>query len=242
MIGIIGKKIGMTQIVGPAGDLVPVTVLQAGPVTVTKVLTKSKEGYDAIQVGFEDAKEKQLSRVQIKAFQKNQIKPKRILKEFRFNRVGKASEYKVGQELAAGVFEEGEFVDIQGKTIGKGFQGVIKRWGMKGGPGSHGSMHHRRLGSAGASSFPSRTWPGHHMPGHMGDELKTVQNLLIMRVLKEDNAIVVRGAVPGAKNAILVIRKSFKREKIDLNQLKATPKGGQGKDGAKKTAKKPIRK
>ena len=93
MIGIIGKKIGMTQIVGPAGDLVPVTVLQAGPVTVTKVLTKSKEGYDAIQVGFEDAKEKQLSRVQIKAFQKNQIKPKRILKEFRLNRVGKASEY-----------------------------------------------------------------------------------------------------------------------------------------------------
>ena len=241
MIGLVGKKIGMTQILDHVGDLVPVTVIQTGPVTVTRIRTKVKEGYDAIQVGFGDVKEKHLPKDRIGAFQKIQLKPMKFLREFRIDGL-KPDEYKVGQLLGADLFAEGDFVDVQGKTKGKGFQGGMRRWGMKGGPETHGSMYHRRSGSNGCTTFPGRTWRGHHHPGHMGDETNTVQNLLVMRVLKEENAILVRGAVPGARNAVILVRKSFKRNKIDLTQLKQRAQAGDKKDAKKAAPKKPAAK
>jgi len=241
MLGVIGKKIGMTQIIDHVGDMVPVTVLLVGPNVVTAIRTKSKEGYDAIQVGFGDAKEKQLVKSQIAQFKKIEVKPKRHLREFRIPASAKVEDFKVGQEILADFFEEGDFVDVQGTSIGKGFAGGIKRWGMKGGPETHGSMYHRRAGSQGSTTTPGRTWRGHHSPGHMGDVTKTVQNLIVMKVLKEDNAILVRGAVPGSRNAILVVRKALKRTKIDLASLKPTQKDGE-KDGKKAPAKKPAAK
>ncbi len=243
MIGVIGRKIGMTQILDHVGDLVPVTVIQVGPVMVTRIRAKAKDGYDAIQMGFEEAKEKHLAKPLLKEFEKLQIKPKKYLREFRFFAGEKPEEFKVGQELGADLFSEGEFVDVQGKSKGKGFQGGVRRWGQKGGPETHGSMYHRRSGSCGSTTFPGRTWRGHHHPGHMGDDTKTVQNLLVMKVSKEDNAILVRGAVPGSRNALLLVRKSFKRGKIDLLKLKQRMEAGDKKDAAKKTAaKKPAAK
>jgi large subunit ribosomal protein L3 len=241
MIGVIGRKIGMTQILDHVGDMVPVTVLRAGPVTVTQVLTKAKAGYGAVQVGFEPAEAKRLAQPQAKAFQKHGLEPKRFLREFRLPEAQNPEEFKVGQEIGAGLFEEGEFVDVQGQTIGKGFQGGTKRWGMKGGPETHGSMYHRRPGSSGSNTFPGRTWRGHKNPGQLGGDTQTIQNLLVMKVLKEDNAILVRGAVPGPRNSVVLIRKSFKRKKIDLTKLKAASKAGEKKDAGKKApAKKPA--
>jgi large subunit ribosomal protein L3 len=240
MIGVLGRKIGMTRILDHGGDVVPVTVIQAGPVTVTRIRTQGKEGYNAIQIGFEDAKEKHATKPHFKAFEKLQLKPKRHLKEFRLPQNLKPDEFKVGQEISADLFSDGEFVDVQGKTKGKGFQGAVRRWGSKGGPETHGSMYHRRPGSNGCTTFPGRTWRGHHHPGHMGDDTNTVQNLLIVKVLKEDNAILVRGAVPGARNALLVIRKSFKRAKIDLMKLKQRVGAEDKKDAKKAAAKKPA--
>ena len=239
MAGILARKIGMTQILDHFGDMVPVTVLQAGPVTVTKVLTKAKEGYDAVQIGFDDVEEKKLTQPLAKNFAKHQLKPKRFLREIRPRPGVKQEEYKVGQEITAAFFEEGEFVDIQGRTIGKGFQGGIRRWGMKGGPETHGSMYHRRPGSSGSNTFPGRTWPGHKNPGQMGNETKTVQGLLIVKVLKDDNAILVRGAVPGSRNSVVLVCKSFKRKKIDLTKSKHVEKAGDKKDAKKAAPKKP---
>ncbi len=240
MIGMLGRKIGMTQILDHVGEVVPVTVIQTGPVTVTRIRTQAKEGYNAIQIGFEDVKEKHATNSHFKAFEKLQLTPKRHLKEFRLPPNQKLEDYKVGQEMNAELFSEGEFVDVQGKTKGKGFQGGIRRWGMKGGPETHGSMYHRRPGSNGCTTFPGRTWRGHHHPGHMGDDTNTVQNLLIVKVMKEDNAILVRGAVPGARNALLVIQKSFKRDKIDLTKLKQRVGAEDKKDAKKAPAKKPA--
>ncbi len=243
MLGLIAKKIGMTQILDHVGDVIPVTVLQCGPNVVTALRTKAKEGYDAVQVGFQDAKERLVTKSQLAQFKKNEIKPKKYLREFRVPATAKIEDFKVGQEILADFFEEGEFVDVQGTSIGKGFAGGIKRWHMKGGPESHGSMYHRRAGSQGSTTTPGRTWRGHHAPGHMGDETKTVQNLLVMKVLKDDNAILVRGAVPGSRNAIILVRKALKRKKIDLLSLKAAHAGGDKKDAKKAApAKKPAAK
>lgn len=244
MLGMIGKKIGMTQIIGPSGDLVPVTVIEAGPVTVTAIRTKAKEGYDALQLGFTDVKDKHITTSQKKFFEKNQIKPKRHIHEFRVPANQKTPDYKIGQEISADFFEEGEFVDIQGTSIGKGFAGGMKRWGMKGGPETHGSMYHRRPGSGGSSTFPGRTWKGHSNPGQMGNVTKTMQSLLVLKVSKDDNCILVKGSVPGSKNSIIYIRKALKRSKIDLASLKVAPKGDK-KDAAaakKAPAKKPAAK
>lgn len=242
MLGMIGRKIGMTQILDHVGDMVPVTVVQVGPQTVTALRTKAKEGYDAVQVGFEDAKEKQLTKPEKGYFAKRQIAAKKYLREFRIPGTAKVDDFKVGQEIRADFFEEGDFVDVQGTTIGKGFAGGVKRWGMKGGPETHGSMYHRRPGSNGSNTYPGRTWRGHKHPGQLGNETQTVQNLLVMKVLKDENAILVRGAVPGTDDSILVVRKALKRKKIDLTQLKQHKTGE--KDGAKKAAaaKKPAAK
>lgn len=240
MIGLIGRKIGMTQIVDRFGNQVPVTVVQAGPVTVTRIRTKSKDGYDALQVGFGDVEPERLPRPVRGYFEKAQTGPKRFLREFRMGPSDKADAFKTGQEIKADFFQEGDFVDVQARSIGKGFQGGVRRWGMKGGPETHGSMYHRRPGSGGCTTFPGRTWRGHHNPGHMGDAIRTVQNLLVMKVMPEDNTLLVRGAVPGSRNAVLVVKKSFKRGRLDLAALQAA-RTGEKKDAGKKAApKKPA--
>jgi large subunit ribosomal protein L3 len=235
MIGLLGRKIGMTQTADPSGNLVPATVLKVGPVTITKICRKDKEGYSAVQVGFEDAKEKRLNRSVIKDFNKKKIGLKRYLKEYRLEDNEKADAFKLGQVMSVDFFEPGDFVDVRGRTIGKGFQGAIKRWSQSRGPESHGSMYHRRTGSIGQSAWPSRTFKGHHMPGHMGDRNRTVQNLLVIKVLKDEGALLVRGSVPGSDQSLLTIQKSFKRKKIDLNSLAVVRV-------AEKKGKKPVRK
>lgn len=215
MAGMVGKKIGMTQIINSAGDMWPVTVIQAGPVKITQVVEKSKRGYSAVQVSY----------------------GKGELKEFRLEADDKR-EFKVGDEIKADFFEEGDFVDVQGTTIGKGWQGTIKRHHMRRGPESHGSMQHRRIGSIGASSCPSRVFKGHRMAGQMGNTTRTVQNLLVVKVLKDENVILVKGCTPGHDNAFLNITKSFKRNKIDIQKmLDARDKQGAG---AAKKDKKPA--
>lgn len=240
MIGVIGKKIGMTQVLNPVGEFWPVSVIQTGPARVTKVLTKEANGYSAIQIGFGDVKEKHMNKAQSESFKKTNVTPARILREFRVTEE-EAKGFTVGQEITAEVFEEGDFVDVHGRSIGKGFAGMIKRHHQHQGPKSHGSMHHRRIGSIGASSSPSRTWPGHRMPGHMGDRNRTVQNLLVVGVNKEENLLLVRGSVPGFDSAIITVTKALKRKKIDIVEHlnRAKPGAASKKEAA---AKKPAKK
>ena len=207
MLAILGKKIGMTQFVNADGHLIPATALEAGPCVVTALRNNEKHGYKAIQIGYGDMKEKHLSSALKGVFQKSKLPFKKNLQEVRLDA---QENYEVGQEIKADVFKAGDVVDIQGTSIGKGFAGGMKRWHWRGGPGSHGSMFHRRIGSVGASSFPSRTWPGHHMPGHMGNVKKSVQNLEVLKVDVARNLLLVKGAVPGTENSLVFIRKSLK--------------------------------
>lgn len=201
-IGLLGKKLGMTQIIKPDGGFVPVTCLETGPCVVLGIKDKS------IIVGFEDVKEKKVKKPQLGFFKKINVSPKNVIKEIPKD----SEEYKVGQEIKVDVFQEGDFVDIKGVSIGKGFQGGVKRFHWKGGPRSHGSMSHRRVGSLGASAYPSRVMKGHPLPGHMGARLVTVQNLKVVQVDKENNLLLVKGAVPGSENNILMIRMSKKKK------------------------------
>ncbi len=228
MQAILGIKIGMTQVVSPEGNFIPCTVLEAGPCLVTDLKTQEKHGYKAAQVGFgDDVKEKNLSKAAKQNFAKNNIKPKRYLREIRLE----ANEtLTLGQEIKADIFKAGDLLDIQGTSIGKGFAGGMKKWHWRGGKSSHGSMHHRRIGSIGASSFPSRTWPGHHMPGRLGAKKITVQNLEVLKVDAESNMLVVRGSVPGGDNALLYIRRSLKQ-----------PEGVKAKVVTKSTTKDPLK-
>lgn len=202
MIGIIGKKLGMTQIFSEDGKLIPVTIIEAGPCCVVQVKTIEMDGYEAVKVGFiEERKEKNISKPLRGIFKKAGTSMFRILKEF------KVTGLKVGDIIKADVFSKGDMVNISGISKGKGFQGVMKRHNFKGGPGSHGSMFNRAPGSIGASSFPSRVWQGMRMAGHMGSERVTIRNLKVVDVRPDQNLILVAGAVPGAKNSILEIRK-----------------------------------
>lgn len=203
---ILGKKIGMTQIFSNNGRLVPVTVIEAGPCYILQVKSKDKEGYSAIQLGFEDKKETSVNKPRLGHFKKAKVSPKRFIEELRTE-----GEYKIGQKMEL-EFEEGTFVDIRGTSIGKGFQGGVKKWGWGGGKASHGSMHHRQVGSLSASSYPSRIFKGTHMPGRMGGVKRTVQNLEVLKVDKENNLLLVKGAVPGHKSSLLFIRESKKRK------------------------------
>jgi large subunit ribosomal protein L3 len=241
MIGVIGTKVGMTQILNPVGEFWPVSVIKTGPARVTKICTIEKEGYSAIQIGFGDVKEKHLNQAQSAAFKKVNVAPARVLREFRVT-PEEAKAFTVGQEITAEVFAEGDFVDVHGQSIGKGFAGMIKRHHMNQGPKSHGSMHHRRIGSIGASSFPSRTWPGHRMPGHMGDRKRTVQNLLVVGVNKEENLLLVRGSVPGFDTGVLTVTKALKRQKIDIVQYLNRTKPGSAASKKEAAAKKPAKK
>jgi len=206
---ILGKKIGMTQIFDENGRAIPVTVVEAGPCTVVQVKTKDADGYEAVQLGFGEVKEKKLIRPIKGHFTKANITPKKYLREFRLEEVS----YNVGDEIKADIFTAGETVDVTGTTKGKGFQGVIKRHGQSRGPMGHGSMYHRRPGSMGSTSTPGRVFKGKNLPGHMGNETVTVQNLEIVKVDLDKNVLLIKGSVPGNKGAILKIRNSVKSAK-----------------------------
>jgi large subunit ribosomal protein L3 len=210
MLGILGKKIGMTQIFDENGNVVPVTVVEAGPMTVVQVKTVESDGYNAIQVGFGEVKEKALNKPQKGHFEKAGVEAKRYIQEFRLDDV---SEYTVGQVLTADLFEAGETIDVTGTSKGKGTQGPIKRWNQSRGPESHGSKYHRGPGSIGAASYPARVLKGMHMAGRMGNETVTVQNLTIAKVDAERNLVLVKGAVPGPKKGLLTIKKAIKAGK-----------------------------
>jgi large subunit ribosomal protein L3 len=219
--GLIGRKVGMTQIFAEDGNQVPVTLIEAGPCTVVGVKTKDSHGYDALQLGF-DPKKKNVTKPAAGLFKKLNLPPLRVLRETRLEKIDKAQAYQVGQTLTVEIFAPGELVDVMGVSKGKGFQGGVKRHGWSGGDATHGSMFHRAPGSIGASSDPSRVWPGHHLPGRMGGERRTVLNVRVVRVLPEQNLVLVRGAVPGANGGLVMIRKSVKTTKAQ--QQKAVEK------------------
>ena len=204
---LIGKKIGMTQIFDEKGRVIPVTAIEVGPCTVTQVKTVDQDGYTAVQLGFQDVKESKLTKPELGKFTKAKLQPKKYLREFRLDSV---EGIKVGDELKADVFQAGDKVDIQGTSKGKGFQGVIKRHGQSRGPMGHGSMYHRRPGSMGPTSTPGRVFKGKNLPGHMGVETVTIQNLEVVKVDLDKNVILVKGSVPGAKKSILKIKSSVK--------------------------------
>ena len=207
---IIGKKVGMTQIFDENGAVIPVTVIECGPCPVVQVKTVETDGYDAVQLGFGDIKEKKLNKPSKGHFAKANVKPTKHVREFRLEDV---TTVKVGDEIKVDTFEAGEKVDIQGITKGKGFQRVIKRHGQSRGPMGHGSMYHRRPGSMGPTSTPGRVIKGKKLPGHMGVETVTIQNLVIVKVDLDKNAILVKGSVPGNKGSILKISDSVKSAK-----------------------------
>ena len=205
--GLIGKKVGMTQVFDEKGNVIPVTVIEAGPCVVAQVKTVDNDGYNAIQLGFGDVKEKHTNKPQRGHFSKAKLAVKKHLREFRVDTV---DEVKVGDEIKADIFEAGEKIDVQGITKGKGFQGVIKRHGGHRGPMTHGSMYHRRPGSMGACSTPSRVFKGKKLPGHMGTNKVTIQNLDVVKVDMDKNVILVKGSVTGPKGAILKIKSAVK--------------------------------
>ena len=205
--GLIGKKIGMTQIFDESGKVIPVTVIEAGPCVIAQVKTEETDGYTAVQLGFGDVKEKKLTKPVKGHFTKVNVTPKKHLREFRLDSVEGLT---VGQELKADVFAAGDKLDIQGTSKGKGFQGVIKRHGQSRGPMGHGSMYHRRPGSMGPTSTPGRVFKGKKLPGHMGSQTISIQNLEVVRVDLDKNVILVKGSVPGAKGAILKLKSSVK--------------------------------
>jgi large subunit ribosomal protein L3 len=209
MRGIIGKKLGMTQVFKEDGTVVPVTVIEANTVVVQKK-TAEKDGYNAIQVGFENVKEKKLNKPLKGHFDKAGVDYKRYLREFR---VKNADEYEIGQEIKVDIFKAGDKVDVTGISKGKGFQGVIKRHNQSRGPETHGSKYHRAVGSLGASANPSRVFKTKKLPGHMGHEKVTVQNLEVVSVDADKNLILIKGAVPGPKGGLLKIKESVKVSK-----------------------------
>ena len=209
MKGILGKKICMTQIFTEVGEVVPVTVVEAGPVVITQIKTVEKDGYNAVQVGFGDVKEKSLNKPQ-KGHLAAANTLKKHLKEFRVDSV---EGYTVGQEIKADLFAAGEMIDVTGISKGKGFQGPIKRHGQSRGPESHGSRYHRRPGSMGACSFPGRVFKNKKLAGHMGSVKVTVQNLEVVRIDAEKNLILVKGAIPGAKGSVVTIKEAVKASK-----------------------------
>jgi len=214
--GLIGRKVGMTQLFGEDGRQIPVTVIQAGPCPVVEVREKGRHGYNALQIGFEP-QTKNVSKPRAGHFKKAGLPAMRVLRELRLEKV---DGYQVGQTLTVDLFAPGELVDVSGVSKGKGFQGGVKRYGWSGGGASHGSMFHRAPGSIGASSDPSRVWPGHHLPGRMGADRRTVLNLAVVRVLAEQNLLVIRGAVPGSIGGLVVVRKSVKLTKAQQRARK----------------------
>ena len=204
---ILATKVGMTQIFAENGELVPVTVLQAGPCVVTQVKTVETDGYDAVQVGFADIREKLVNKAQKGQFEKAGVTCKRYLREFRFENV---AEYNLKDEIKADIFAVGDKVDATAISKGKGFQGAVKRYGQHRGPMKHGSKFHRHQGSNGSATTPGRVFKGKGMPGHMGSVQRTVENLEVIKVDAENNLLLVKGSVPGPKKSLVTIKETVK--------------------------------
>jgi large subunit ribosomal protein L3 len=208
MKGILGRKVGMTQIFDERGEVVPVTVIEAGPCFVTQVKMPERDGYAAVQLGFKEVKPKRLTRPQLEHLQKNQLPPLRHLREIQVSDVG---QYEEGQKIRVSVFDVGDRVDVTGISKGRGFAGVVKRHGFRGGPKTHGqSDRHRAPGSIGPGTTPARVYKGMRMAGRMGNSRVTAQNLQVVLVDPERNLLAVKGTVPGAKNGLLVVREARK--------------------------------
>ena len=206
--GLIGKKIGMTQIFNEEGKVIPVTVIEAGPCVVSQVKTEETDGYNSIQLGFGAIKESKVNKPERGHFTKANIAPARYLREFRVDSI---EDVKVGDELKADIFMAGDKIDIQGTSKGKGFQGVIKRHGQHRGPMGHGSMYHRRPGSMGSTSTPGRVFKGKKLPGQMGHVTRTIQNLEVVAVDPENNLLLIKGSVPGPKKGLVVVKTAIKK-------------------------------
>jgi len=205
MSGMIGKKLGMTRIFDEKGNDVQVSVIQTGPCFVTEIRTKNRHGYDSLQLGFDEKRDKSVKRPERGHFKKSGVKPMRVLREFRSFDV---SQFKLGDVIKADIFQVGDEVKVVGVSKGKGFQGVVKRHHFRGGPVSHGQSDRMRApGSVGGSSYPSRVFKGLRMAGQMGNERVTVRNLKVVRVDAENNIVMVRGGIPGAKNGMVLIQK-----------------------------------
>jgi large subunit ribosomal protein L3 len=207
--GIIGKKLGMTQVFHEEGGVVPVTVIQAGPCKVVQVKTAEKDKYGAVQLGFEERAARKVKKPLQGHFTKAQVPAFRYLREFRVSDPGA---FQVGQEITVESFQVGDMVDITGVSKGKGFMGVVKRWHFRGGRATHGSMFHRAPGSIGASSYPSRTWPGQKMGGQMGNRKATLQSLEVMDIRPRQNLLLVKGAVPGGPEGLVLVRQAKKKK------------------------------
>jgi large subunit ribosomal protein L3 len=203
--GLLGKKLGMTQVFDGEGRLIPVTVIEAGPCRVAQVRTRERDGYEAVQLAFQEVQDRKLSKAELGHLKANQIPPSRHLREFK-----KMGDVQVGQMVKADVFQKGEWVDVEGLSKGKGYQGVVKRHHYRGGPESHGSMFHRAPGSIGSSAYPSRVWKNKTLPGHMGHERVTVQRLRVVEARPEENLLFISGAVPGSAGGLVAVRKSKK--------------------------------
>lgn len=208
-IGILGKKLGMTRVYDDKGRISTATVIEAGGNRILQVKTAEKDGYNAVQVGFGDQKPQRVSKAQTGHFAKSTSTPKKFIREFRLADGESAPE---GADLPVTTFEVGQYVDVIGQSKGKGFQGVVKRFHFAGQPQTHGSMMHRRNGAIGNRSTPGRVWKNMGMPGHMGDERITVQNLRVLQVREEDGVIVVSGAIPGAKGTNVIVRPAVKKK------------------------------
>lgn len=205
---ILGKKIGMTQVFTDNGDFVPVTVIEAGPMNVTQIKSVDSDGYEAVQVGFEDQKPHRINKPKKGHFDKAGVSPKKYVREI--TKADESSEYELGQKIDCSIFEGVELIDVIGTSKGKGTAGTIKRWNQSRGPETHGSKYHRGPGSIGAASFPAKVIKGMKMAGHMGHERVTVQNLELVRVDSERNLLLVKGAVPGPKGGLVIVREAIK--------------------------------
>lgn len=204
---IIGRKLGMTQIFDENNRVVPVTVVEAGPCAVVQKKTVEKDGYEAIQVGYGEIREKLVNKPLKGHFEKAGVSLSRMLREFKLENV---SEYQVGQEIKVDIFEAGEKIDVTGTSKGKGYQGIIKRWNAHRGPMSHGSKFHRAVGSMGAASYPARTFKNKRMAGHMGNVKSTVLNLEVVKAIPEKNLLLIKGGIPGPNKGYVIIRNSVK--------------------------------
>ncbi|MEW5865781.1 MAG: 50S ribosomal protein L3 [Bacillota bacterium] len=204
--GILGRKLGMTQVFDEEGRLTPVTAIEAGPCVVVQKKTKDNDGYTAVQLGFGDIRESLLTRPERGHFKRAQVKPRRYLREIR---VKEDSPYDVGDDVKVDIFNQGDLVDVVGTSLGKGFAGVIKRWHFNRGPMAHGSMYHRRVGTLGATD-PARVFKGKRLPGRMGARRVTIQNLEVVKVDPERNLLLVKGSVPGRRGALLLVKESVK--------------------------------
>lgn len=210
MLGLLGKKIGMTQVFDATGNFIPVTVVEATPMKVVQIKTVETDGYNAIQVGYQDIPERKLNKPEKGHFAKAGVEAKRFLREFRIENV---SEFTVGQEITLGMFNDGDMLDVQGTSKGKGMMGPIARWNQSRGPETHGSKYHRGGGSIGANSTPARVIKGMPMAGHVGHETKTVQNLQLIKVDVERNLLLIKGAVPGPKGGLVTVQRAVKSSK-----------------------------